>query len=168
MFDCVKREIRPSAAQAEYLSKCFGHTRRHWNYLVDCGKSKARAKSYADLKRGGIDWLSEIPAQALANAKLHCMQAWKNAKTHAEPPTFHSKRDRQSFTVCCQGENWLQGNMVFLPKLKSGIRIMGVARPIGTLKSAAYSLDADGKCCASFLFDCANPEPLPHTILLFI
>ncbi|MDR1541956.1 MAG: transposase [Clostridiales bacterium] len=164
MFDCIKREIRPSADQAGYLSKCFGHTRWYWNYLVDCGKSKVRAKSYADLKQEGFDWLSEIPAQALANTKLHYQQAWKNAGAHAAPPTFHSKRGRQSFTVCCQGESWLQGNRVFVPKLKSGMRIMGEAMPNkGVLKSAAYSLEPDGKYYASLLFDCANPEPLPHT-----
>ncbi|MDR1537332.1 MAG: helix-turn-helix domain-containing protein, partial [Clostridiales bacterium] len=59
MFDCIKREIKPAASQAECLSRCFGHSRRHWNYPVDCGKSKVRAKSYADLKREGFDWLSE-------------------------------------------------------------------------------------------------------------
>jgi hypothetical protein len=68
MFDCIKREIKPTASQAECLSRCFGHSRRHWNYLVDCGKNKVKAKTYAELKQEGFDWLSEIPAQALANA----------------------------------------------------------------------------------------------------
>ncbi|MDR1536430.1 MAG: transposase, partial [Clostridiales bacterium] len=122
-----------------------------------------KAKTYAELKQEGFDWLSEIPAQALANAKLHYQQAWKSARAHAAPPAFHSKRGRQSFTVCCQGEDWLQGNRVFAPKLKSGMRIMGEAMPNkGVLKSATYSLEPDGKYYASFLFDCTDLEPLPH------
>ncbi|MDR1536429.1 MAG: helix-turn-helix domain-containing protein [Clostridiales bacterium] len=38
MFDCIKREIKPTASQAECLSRCFGHSRRHWNYPVDWQK----------------------------------------------------------------------------------------------------------------------------------
>jgi putative transposase len=40
---------------------------------------------------------------------------------------------------------------------------MGEATPNkGVLKSAACSLEPDGEYCASFLFDCAGLEPLPH------
>ena len=161
MYDCVKREIRPTFAQQSYLGKCFGHTRWYWNYMVECGKNKVRPKPHYVLKREGCKWLGEVPTQALANTKLHYQQAWKNAKTHASPPTVHSKDGKQSFTVCCQGEKWLDENKYYVPKLKTPIHLMGKVPVKGTLKSVTVSKDTDGKYYVAFLFNVGEIAPLP-------
>lgn len=161
MYDCVKREIRPTSVQQAYLEKCFGHTRWYWNYMVECGKSKVQAQPHYDLKKQGYEWLGEVPTQALANAKLHYQQAWKNTKNHAKPPVFHSKHGKQSFTVCCQGEKWLDGNKYYVPKLKTAIHLMGKVSVKGTLKSVTVTKESDGKYYAAFMFDVGEIAPLP-------
>ena len=163
MFISTKREIRPTEEQERYLARCFGHTRWYWNYLVDCDRNNVKHKRYAELKRSGYAWLAEAPAISLSSVDLNYKTALANSKSGMNKPKFHSKHDRQSFTVCCQGVNSLRGKKTYCPKLKSGIKIMGDVDSNGTLKSVTYSLESNGKYYASFLFDVGRVEPLPKT-----
>lgn len=163
MKNCIKRRIYPTDEQELYLSKCFGHTRWYWNYLVNCGKSKTGCKGYAELKRTGCEWLSEIPAVALSNTRVNYQRALDNHRRGSGSPKFHSKHGKQSFTISCQGEPWLRGDNLYLPKRRWAIKICKSIDPIGDLKFITISKAASGKYYASFLFDCETPAPLPFT-----
>lgn len=162
MNTSIKRRIYPTVNQEEYLSKCFGHCRWYWNYLVDCGINGIKPKGYSELKRSGYEWLGEVPSIALSNARMNYQRAWANARRGSNLPQFHDKRSKQSFTLSCQGQNWLVGNRLYVPKLDTAIRICENIKKIGEIKFVTVSKTKSGKYYASFSFcgnDCQIIQP---------
>lgn len=158
----IKRRIYPTSDQEDYLSKCFGHCRWYWNYLVDCGINGIKSKGYSELKKSGYEWLGEVPSIALSNTRMNYQRAWGNARRKSNLPQFHDKRNRQSFTLSCQGQRWLDGNKLYIPKLKKPLRICKNVETIGELKFVTISKTKSDKYYASFSFycnDCLVPEP---------
>ncbi len=153
-----KYRLYPKPAQAAFLAQHFGATRFVYNYFLEMRKNAYDA----DVKLSGFDckkmlpglkvtypWLKEINSQSLQEAVINLEKAYKRFfRKLGDYPTFKKKRSRQSFTALqhCR----MLHNLLYIPKLKTGLRMKLHRKLEGTIKSCTISRNLSGKYFVSF------------------
>jgi putative transposase len=135
MQKAFKFRIYPTDAQKEFLSKQFGAVRFVYNRFLANRKDEYLnskkslnyyddAKSLTELKsKDGFEWLYDINSQTLQASLRNLEVAYQNFfKKRAKFPRFHSKKDRQCIKIPQFFK--IENGKLFIPKLKSGIKLV--------------------------------------------
>lgn len=164
-----KYKILPTAEQVELLEQHFGSARFIYNYFLDL-KSKTYDESKVNLSYNELSknlthlkkleeysWLKLVNAQTLQSSLRNLDTAYKNffAK-RSKFPKFKSKRSSYSRFNVPQDVR-LEGETLFIPKFKGGIKVI-LHRPIkGTIKSATIERNPLGEFFVSILCEINSP-----------
>jgi len=162
-----KYKILPTAEQVELLEQHLGSARFIYNYFLDL-KSKTYEESQVNLSRFDLQkliptlkeekpWLKLVNSQTLQKALLDLDTAYKNffAK-RGKFPKFKSKRSSYSRFNVPQYVK-LEGDTLFIPKFKEGIKVI-LHRPIkGVIKSATIEKNPLGEFFVSILCEFDSP-----------
>jgi putative transposase len=169
MKKAYKYRIYPTKEQQEYFTKTFGCCRFVWNKML-AEKLSAYEKrepipriTPAKYKKE-FPFLKEVDSLALANVQLQLEKAFrdhfKNPK-HFGLPKFKRKKDKQSYTTNnVKGSikvNFEKG-LLYLPKIRNGIKIKLHRTFTGKIKSATVSRTKDGKYYVSILVETEEPR----------
>jgi len=161
-----KYRIYPTEEQSIFLEKHFGACRFVYNHFLDFRskeyKNNKRSVSGLECKRMLIplkknnEWLKEINSQSLQEAVLNLDKAYRRFfQKLRKYPAFKKKRNHQSFTVPQHFS--IEGDLFYIPKLKTGIR-MKLHRPIdGIPLSLTISRSPSGKYHVSFICETLMP-----------
>ena len=162
-----KYRIYPTEEQSVFLEKHFGACRFVYNYFLDLRskeyKENRRSVSGLECKRmlvplkQNLPWLKEINSPSLQEAVLNLEKAYQRFfKGLGKYPVFKKKRNHQSFTVPQHFS--IDGNLFYIPKLKTGIQ-MKLHRPIdGIPSSLTISRTPSGKYYVSIPCETLMPE----------
>lgn len=166
-----KYRIYPNEQQKVLLAKHFGACRFIYNLALETkiaaysgGASLSRYDLQFQLKdlKTECEWLNEINSQSLQSELMHLDSAYlKFFKGLARFPRFKSKSDKKSFQ--CPQNAIIENELLWLPKFKSGIKII-LHRPVnGILKTATISQTTTGKYFVSFVVknDLEIPDKAP-------
>lgn len=162
-----KYKIVPTAEQVELLEQHFGSARFIYNYFLNL-KSKTYKESKINLSRFDLQkllpslkkerpWLKLVNSQTLQKALLDLDIAYQNffAK-RGKFPKFKSKRSSYSRFNVPQNVR-LEGETLFIPKFKGGIKVI-LHRPVkGTIKSATIERNPLGEFFVSILCEFDSP-----------
>lgn len=166
MLKAYKYRIYPTAAQEVLLAKHFGCVRWVYNYglakKTEVYQREKRGLSYFDLaedltglkKAGETEWLSEVNSQSLQQSLKHLDAAFTGFfRKKSNYPRFKGKHDKQSFS-CPQG-CWadFEGNRVFIPKFREGIRAILHRKFEGRIKTCFVSRTKTGRYFISMLVE---------------
>ena len=164
-----KYKILPTAEQVELLEQHFGSVRFIYNYFLDL-KSKAYEESKVNLscnelskyltnlkKQDEYSWLKLVNSQSLKESLRNLDRAYKNFfEGRASFPKFKSKRAPYSRFNVPQKVR-LEGDTLFIPKFKGGIKVI-LHRPIkGIIKSATIERNPLGEFFVSILCEIDSP-----------
>ncbi len=174
MLKAYKYRIYPDEAQKEFFEKTFGCCRFVWNKMLQeklealrQGKKIPRITP-ARYKRE-YPFLNEIDSLALANVQLQQEKAFrdyfKNPK-HFRVPKFKKKKDKQSYTTNNQqtkdGKETIrvdfERELLYLPKIKSGIKAIFHREFEGKIKSVTVVKTKAGRYYVSILVDVQDPR----------
>jgi len=167
MLKAFKYRIYPNEEQKEFFSKTFGCVRFVWNLMlndkIEAYNNKEKIPRNTPAKyKSEYQFLKEVDSLALANVQLNLEKAFKNHfknKKHFGLPKFKKKKDKQSYTT-----NYLNNNikidfgneLLYLPKIKNGIKIKLHRKFNGQIKSATVSKTKDDKYYVSILVETEN------------
>jgi putative transposase len=171
MIRAYKYRLNPNNYQKELLDKHIGCCRFVYNLALECKQmaylgSKKNLWAYdlinqlPDLKKE-LTWLKEVDSQILQQSLFDLDKAFTRFfKGISDYPKFKSKKQsRQSFRSPHPKNIRIIDDRVWLPKFRSGIKIIQ-ERPIkGTIKSATVSRTSTGKYFISIL--CETGVPIP-------
>ena len=164
-----KYKILPTAEQVKLLEQHLGSARFIYNYFLDL-KSKTYEKSQVNLshfelckaltqlkKIDEYSWLKLVNSQTLQKALLDLDTAYQNFFTkRGKFPKFKSKRSSYSRFNVPQNVR-LEGETLFIPKFKEGIKVI-LHRPIkGTIKNATIERNPLGEFFVSILCEIDSP-----------
>lgn len=170
MLKAFKYRIYPNKDQEILLSKHFGACRFIYNLALET-KQAAYSSARVNLSRYDLqvqmkelkqdcEWLKEINAQSLQSELMHLDAAYlKFFKGLANFPRYKSKYDKQSFQ-CPQCVS-IKNNKLYLPKFKTGIRIVQSRLFEGEMRTVTISKTPTNKYFASMLVQ--DKKPLPKT-----
>lgn len=163
-----KYRLYPNKEQQVRLSAHFGCCRFVYNHFLaqrkDAYLANGTSPNYyaqaADLTKlkNEKEWLYDTNSQVL-QFELKCLQtAYNNFfEKCAKLPRFHSRKDKQSFTIPQFVE--LKDNKVHFPKFKDGIKVK-LHRPLGgEIRHATISRNCAGQYHVAILVE-RNIEPL--------
>jgi len=173
-----KYRIYPNKEQQVFLAKHFGACRYIYNWGLD-NKIKhyettkksinwiALNNQLPDLKKE-LPWLSEIGSQSLQMEIRNLDTAFKNFfRAKKGFPKFKNKHNNhQSFQIPDNGgKNYsIEGNKLYIPKLKSGIKIKQHRSFDGVMKMLTISKNPSGQYFATILVettdDIIQPQPI--------
>lgn len=162
--------IYPSEEQKKFLSSQFGASRFVYNYFLSQRKDEYlnnkkslnyfdNARSLTELKnQDGYEWLYDINSQTLQSSLRNLEVAYQNFfKKRAKFPKFHSRKNKQCIKIPQFFK--IKNNELFIPKLKSGIKI-NLHRPLPEKQISCFiSKTSTDKYYASFLCE-VEIEPL--------
>ena len=174
MLRAYKYALFPNEEQRTVLEKTFGCCRLIYNTGLETKNTAYRMrgvslgyfelnKQLTDTKQE-VDFLNEVPAQALQMSLRHLNNAFTNFFRHgASFPRFKSKHRKQSFQlpqgVKCDFEN----GKVFLPKCK-WVDCIFSRQFVGQIKTTTVSRTPTGKYFVSILVDipvrATKPKPI--------
>jgi len=162
MLKGFKYRIYPTESQTELLNKHFGAVRFIYNLALET-KLLAYNGNKVNLTRFDLQaqlielkkecpWLTEVNSQSLQSALMYLDRAFiAFFKGKAKFPTFHKKRNRQSFQ--CPQKVKVDKKGLWLPKFKEPISIV-LHRPFhGKIKTVTISKTPTDKYFASILVD---------------
>ena len=164
-----KYKILPTAEQVELLEQHFGSARFIYNYFLDL-KSKTYEESKVNLSYSELNksltslkkleeysWLKLVNSQSLKESLRNLDRAYKNFfEGRASFPKFKSKRSSYSRFNVPQNVR-LEGETLFIPKFKGGIKVI-LHRPIkGIIKSATIERNPLGEFFVSILCEIDSP-----------
>ena len=116
----------------------YEKTRKSSNYYEQAKELTAMKKTEA------YSWLKEINSQTLQHALRHLETAYANFfKGRTRFPRFHSKKHGGSFAVPQHFK--VEGNRIFIPKFKGGIRFAKSQDVQGELRNMTVSVTPGGK-----------------------
>jgi putative transposase len=155
-------KLIPTQKQGELLDKHFGCVRYVFNYFLSERKKEyqeskkstnyyTQAKNLTLLKKKDETlWLKEVNSQSLQFA-LKCLDtAYINFfKGKTKFPQFKSKKKRNTFTVPQFAV--LEGNKLYIPKFKEGIKINIHREVNGGIGRCVFSKTPTGKYFVSIL-----------------
>lgn len=151
-----KFRLYPNKEQEKMLANFFGSVRFVYNHFL--GKRKEQyeqtrkssnyyeqAKELTAMKKTvAYSWLKEINSQTLQHALRHLETAYVNFfKGRTRFPRFHSKKHGGSFAIPQHFK--VEGNRVFIPKFKGGIRFAKSQDVQGELRNMTVSVTPGGK-----------------------
>ncbi len=174
MYRRTKLELRPTATQAAYLSRCAGTMRFTYNQLVAKFKTgdKYNRKAYqkhCTTLRQATPWMQEVSARATYEAAENFHKAvtafFKSCKgerkgKRVKPPTFKKKgKSLEVFQLSHISQFSVQGRNLTVTGLQGEkIRMREFIRLPGTVKAVSISLHT-GKWFASFLVEVEETPP---------
>lgn len=167
-----KIELRPTPAQADYLSRACGARRHCFNHLLAHFKqdgvkwSKAAAyQHYLKVIRPALPWYNAVSSRVTRNAIDDLDNAFRHffrrLKRGQKPgyPTFKKKGQRDSFALREAAKFEVEGRTLRIEKLPTRIRMRQKLRSTGQTKQVTISQRA-GKFFASILV--ATQDYHPH------
>ncbi len=172
MIKAYKFRIYPNKAQEVLLLKHFGACR--WLYNLALETKMAAYSSGANLSRYDLQvqlkdlktecvWLKEINAQSLQSVLMHLDGAYSRFfKGQNKFPSFKKRIGHSSFQ-CPQAVS-VEGDLLYLPKFKTGIKIVVSREFVGELKTVTISKTPTNKYFASILVQDNKPLPKPKPI----
>jgi len=171
VFKGYKYRIYPTSKQINILNKQFGCSRFVWNHFLDLRSSvyKEEKKTISgfeckhmlvDLKKE-YSWLREPNSQSLQESVLNLEKAYRRFfKGLGGYPRFKKRANHQSISIPQSFS--IDNTKLFIPKLKTGIRIKLHREVKGIMKTLTISKTPSGKYYASI--SCKTDiEPLPKT-----
>jgi len=174
VLKAYRYRIYPTKAQEEFFEKAFGCCRFVWNKMLEeklealkQGKKVPRITPARYKKE--YPFLREVDSLALANVQMKQEKAFKdffkNPK-HFGIPKFKRKKDKQSYTT--NNQQTKSGNetirvdfekgLLYLPKVKSGIKAVFHREFEGKIKSATVVKTKAGRYYVSILVDVQDPR----------
>ena len=163
----------PNKEQEQILARYFGSVRFIYNYFLAQRKQQysengtsdnyyQQSKTLTNLKKQEeYSWLREINSQTLQFTLRNLETAYTNFfRGKAGFPRFKAKKNGCSFHIpqFCSIEN----SMVYIPKLKNGIKIVEHRPFKGVVKNMTISVTSNGKYYVSILSQ-VEYEPLQKT-----
>lgn len=157
-----KYRLYPTKGQQAQLASHFGCCRFVYNHFLEQRKDAylkegktpnyyAQAAELTKLK-SEKEWMYETNSQVL-QFELKCLQtAYNNFfEKRARLPKFHSRKDKQSFTVPQFVE--VHDNKVYFPKFKDGIKVK-LHRPLeGKIRHVTISMNRAGQYHVTILVE---------------
>lgn len=146
----------PNAMHEEFFAQHFGCTRKVYNHVLgkhkQAYKDTQKAWNFYEYKRElpelkvQFPYLKDINSQSLQAAVQNLDKAYKSffART-AKHPRFKSKHRKQSFCVPQNTKVDFDRGLVFIPKLKTGIKCRFHRRFEGTIKQATITKTQNGE-----------------------
>lgn len=166
-----KVELRPSAAQADYLNRACGARRHCYNQLLahfkQVGVKWSKAAAYQhDIKviRPAFPWYNEVSSRVTRTAIDDLEAAFKHffrrVKAGQNPgfPVFKKKGGADSFALRETRKFDVKGRTLRIEKLPTRIAMRQTLRCTGQTKQAPISTRA-GKFFASILVDTQDYNP---------
>lgn len=116
----------------------YEKTRKSSNYYEQAKELAAMKKTEA------YSWLKEINSQTLQHVLRHLETAYVNFfKGRTRFPRFHSKKHGGSFAIPQHFK--VEGNRIFIPKFKGGIKFAKSQEVKGELRNMTVSVTPSGK-----------------------
>lgn len=168
MLRAFKYRIYPNKEQQILISKHFGACRFVYNLALET-KLAAYSSAGVNLSRYDLqvqmkelkqdcEWLKEINAQSLQSELMHLDAAYlKFFKGLANFPNFKKKTDKNSFQ--CPQYTHIKGDELWLPKFKTGIKIVQSRLFDGDMRTVTISKTSTNKYFASILVQDNKPIP---------
>ncbi len=164
-----KYRIYPSDAQAVFFAKTFGCCRFVWNKMLEeklnAYKRKERIPRPTPAKyKNEFPFLKEADCFALVAVQNHLEDAFHNHfknRKQFKLPKFKKKREKQSYTTYNTNNSIrvnFERNLLYLPKIREGVKIELHRRFEGKIKSVTVSRTNDGKYYASILVETESPR----------
>ena len=164
-----KYRIYPTDAQIVFFAKTFGCCRFVWNKMlnekIQAYKKKERIPRPTPAKyKDDFPFLKEVDSRALCNVQLQLDKAFKDHfknRKQFKIPKFKKKRDKQSYTTNNVHNSIrvdFEKSLLYLPKIKDGLKLELHRRFDGKIKSVTISRTSDGKYYASILAETENPR----------
>jgi len=164
-----KYRIYPTDAQVLFFAKTFGCCRFVWNRMLDeklqAYKKKERMQRITPTKyKDEFPFLKEVDSFALCNVQLQLEKAFKDHfrnRKQFKLPKFKKKKDKQSYTTNNVHNSIrvdFEKGLLYLPKLREGVKIELHRRFDGKIKSVTVSRTNDGKYYVSILVETENPR----------
>lgn len=167
-----KFRLYPTDEQRTFLSKVFGCCRLVYNHFLhekqeqykDTKSSDNYNKQQAKLtqlrKTDEFAFLKEIPLQVLQCSLRNMHTAFDNFYKHKSGyPNYKSKRDKQAFKVSQVNTFHITNDKLYIPKLKSGIKIVLSQNIVGKVCFATLSRNKAGKYFVSITVKQDNYQP---------
>ncbi len=162
-----KYRIYPTNAQMAFFAKTFGCCRFVWNKMLykklQAYKKKERIPQDTPAKyKDEFPFLKEVDSFALCNVQLQLVKAFKDHfrnRKQFKLPKFKKKRDKQSYTTNNVKNSIrvdFEKGLLYLPKLREGLKIELHRKFDGNIKSVTVSRTNDGKYYASILVETEN------------
>jgi len=135
------------------------------NEKIQAYKKKERIPRPTPAKyKDEFPFLKEVDSRALCNVQLQLDKAFKDHfknRKQFKIPKFKKKRDKQSYTTNNVHNSIrvdFEKSLLYLPKIKDGLKIELHRRFDGKIKSVTISRTSDGKYYASILVETENPR----------
>ena len=171
-----KFRLYPTDEQKMFLSKVFGCCRFVYNYFLHEKQEQYKqtkssdsyneqsAKLTALRKTDEFAFLKEMPLQVLQCSLRNVHIAFVNFYKHRSGyPNYKSKRDKQVLKIPQASRFHIENNKLYIPKLKSGIKVV-VSRPIvGEICSATISKNKAGRYFVSITVKQDSYQMYPKT-----
>lgn len=151
-----KFRLYPNKEQEKMLANYFGSVRFVYNHFLAKRKEQyektrkssnyyEQAKELAAMKKTeAYSWLKEINSQTLQHVLRHLETAYVNFfKGRTRFPRFHSKKHGGSFAIPQHFK--VEGNRIFIPKFKGGIKFAKSQEVKGELRNMTVSVTPSGK-----------------------
>jgi len=167
MLKAFRYRIYPNEEQKKFFAKTFGCVRFVWNLMLaeklSAYEKKEKIPRNTPAKyKLEYPFLKEVDSLALCNVQLQLEKAFRDHfknKKHFGLPKFKKKKDKQSYTT-----NNVNGtikvdfekDLLYLPKIKTGIKIKLHRVFNGQIKSATVRMTKDGKYYVSLLVETEN------------
>jgi len=164
-----KYRIYPTDAHVVFFAKTFGCCRFVWNKMLDekqrAYKNKERIPRSTPAKyKKEFPFLKEVDSLSLVSVQNYIEDAFRNHfrnRKHFKLPKFKKKKDKQSYTTYNINNSIrvdFENGLLYLPKLREGVKIEFHRRFDGKIKSVTVSKTSDGKYFASILVETENPR----------
>jgi putative transposase len=169
MLKAYRYRIYPNEEQKTIFAKTFGCTRFVWNLMLaeklSAYEKKEKIPRVTPAKyKSEYPFLKDVDSLALANVQLQLEKAFRDHfknKKHFGLPKFKKKKDKQTYTT-----NNVNGSikvdfekgLLYLPKIKTGIKIKLHRIFEGQIKSVTVSKTKDGKYYVSILIETEKPK----------
>jgi len=160
MLKAYKYRIYPNKEQEVIFAKTFGCVRLVWNLMLadklSAYEKKEKIPRNTPAKyKSEYQFLREVDSLALANVQLQLEKAFSNHfknKKHFGLPKFKKKKGRQSYTTNRVKIDFEKG-LLYLPKIKNGIKIKLHRTFDGRIKFATVSKTKNGNYYVSILVE---------------
>jgi len=175
MLKAFKYRIYLNKEQKVIFAKTFGCVRFVYNKMlsekIEALKNKQLLPTITPAKyKSQFPFLREVDSLALANAQQNLEKAFNNYfknRQHYGFPKFKKKKDKQAYTTNNVNNNIkidFEKGLLYLPKIKDGIKIKLHRKLEGKIKSATITKTQSGNYYVSVLVeleDVKNKTKLP-------
>jgi len=164
MLKAYRYRIYPNKEQRIFLAKTFGCVRFVYNKMlsekIENLKNKQPLPAITPAKyKEEYPFLKEVDSLALANAQRNLEKAFVNFfknPQHYGFPKFKKKRDKQAYTTNNVNNNIkidFEKGLLYLPKIKDGIKVEIHRKFNGKIKSATITKTKIGNYYVSILVE---------------